>query len=161
MSCEICELIEKKENIIYEDEKIIALLHPKPCTVGHIILMPKKHIPILEQIHEDLFADLIKKANKISSAIFESMQPQGTNIFIQNGLAAGQKFAHVIVNIIPRKQGDGINLEWTPKKVEKEELSTLEKMIKDILVSSPEPEKIEEIDDDEINYLIEHLKRIP
>jgi hypothetical protein len=55
----------------------------------------------------------------------------GTNIFITNGVSAGQTIAHFAINVIPRKEGDNINLQWKPKQLSEEEMSTVELKIKE------------------------------
>ena len=110
MLCKICEKIEKEKELrIYEDNEVIAFLEEKPTTPGQIILLPKKHVPILEQLSNKLIGYIFTIANKLSSALFDSIGCHGTNILINNGIAAGQKHSHFSLNIIPRKEEDNIN----------------------------------------------------
>ena len=170
--CRFCELIEKKLGVVYEDEKTIAMLHPTPCAPGHIVIMPRKHYPIMEQVPDYVVGDLFTKANKISIALFEGLGAEGTNIFVQNGAAAGQKHNHFIVHIIPRKQNDGLPLTWRPKQLSEEEMSTIELKVKEeaksVGVFEKEKEKpIEEEKPAELkpgkeeDYRLKHLERIP
>ena len=109
MKCEACELIKGEEKI-YEDDKVFAVLAKNPANYGHIWVVPKEHYTIIEQVPDFVMAHIGVVTNKISMALFESMKIQGTNIFIQNGVAAGQNIPHLIVHIIPRFENDGINL---------------------------------------------------
>ncbi|MBF8279741.1 MAG: HIT protein, partial [candidate division NC10 bacterium] len=61
---------------------------------------------------------MFSMSNIISTALFESLNIHGTNILVNNGPEAGQSFAHFIINIIPRTESDGINMEWTPSKAD-------------------------------------------
>jgi histidine triad (HIT) family protein len=172
--CDLCRLVKEKKDVIYEDDQIIAMLDPKPASAGHVIVMPKEHIPIIEQVPDPLVGRLFDKANKISSAAFEAFGSQGTNIIVQNGIAGGQTSAHMSIHIIPRQEGDGMNFQWAPKQLDEEEMSTIELILKQecekiggFEQEKEKPmviEKKEEIisqKDDEVNYLIEQLKRIP
>jgi len=170
--CKICSLIKsEKSKKIYEDKKIIAILCPEPASEGHIWIIPKTHYPIIEQIPDYEVANLFDIANKISISLFETLQVQGTNIFVQNGVAAGQSFSHIIINIIPRMPNDKISLEWQPKQLTEEEMSTVELKIKDQIdivghfeKEKKEPVKVDkkkETLSDEENYLVKHLRRIP
>ena len=169
-----CTLCNKKLGIIHETENIIAALAPKPASPGHIIVYPKKHYTILEQIPDYEVGELFQIVNKLSIIIFEALQLQGTNIILQNGLAAGQTTPHVMVHIIPRKEKDNINFEWKPKQLTQEEMSTVELKLKQAAETIGEfkkqkksepvkldkkPETIKE--SEEINYLIKQLERIP
>ena len=173
--CKICELLEKRKfKKIYEDDKIAAVLSPEPVSQGHIWVIPKKHYPIIEQVPDYEISHIFAIANKISISLFEALQLQGTNIFVENGVAAGQKYSHLIVNIIPRMPDDGINLDWQPKQLTEEEMSTVELNIKDQISTvgyfeeekkepvklDKEKETIKESKDEE-DYLLKSLRRIP
>lgn len=171
--CIICKIIDgvvpaKK---IYEDDDIVAILDFNGANPGHSFVIPKQHIPILEQLPPHLVGKLFNVANKISSAIFDTLKVQGTNIFVANGVPAGQKVAHFMINIIPRKENDNINLQWQPKQLSEEEMSTIELKIKEEVGSigigeapKTKQEKAEPIPKEvsgEDNYLVKQLRRIP
>ena len=170
MNCKLCET--GKENVIYEDSEMTAVLSSEPASAGHVILFPKKHYAIIEQVPDYEFANLFSAANKLSIAIFETVKCQGTNIIIQNGTSAGQKIPHVAIHIIPRNENDSLNLQWNPKQLSEEEMSTVELQIKEeaekigefeqekkkeAVKIEPKKEKIE----GEENPMISHLTRIP
>ena len=104
VKCAYCENIKRK---VYEDKDLVAFLKEDPSITGHIVLIPKEHHTILEQVPEEISGQLFLVANQISSILFEVFGAEGTNILIQNGSEAGQKIPHVSLNILPRKQGDG------------------------------------------------------
>ena len=110
---------------------------------------------------------MFKVANKIAVVCFETLGIQGTNILINNGIAAGQKTGHASINIIPRIDNDGLNLQWTTITAQDEELTTVQLTLKQALetpkeevkeVPMEEPE--EEIPEEE-NYQLKQLDRIP
>lgn len=165
-NCNICQI--RDENLLYEDELVRAVLQKKPSAPGHAIVFPKKHYTIFEQIPDIEVARIFTVANKISTAVFESLQMHGTNMLVNNGLAAGQQDNHFVCHIIPRTEGDGFKLDWKPKQISEEEMSTVELMLKPaaevMQQPAPEPkvqEKKEEHIDDKNNYLIRQLRRIP
>ena len=174
MVCLICEKIKnEKELVIYEDDTLIAFLEKSPASYGHIIIAPKQHLPIFENYDDNLVAHIFNIANKISSVLFDSLNIQGTNILINNGPAAGQKYTHFLLNIIPRSEKDGLPLEWKPKKLSEDEMSLAEQQLKSAasnvavvkekkteVIKNQEAETLEETDEEE-NYLIKHLRRIP
>jgi histidine triad (HIT) family protein len=170
--CKICDMIEKNEfKKIYEDEKTVAALSDEPVSEGHILIIPKKHYSIIEQIPDYEFGDIFSLANKISISLFESLRLQGTNIFIQNGVGAGQKHNHSVIHLIPRMANDNINLGWQPKQLNEEEMSTVELKIKEPVKTvgyfekeKPKPVELDrepEVISDEEDYLVKSLRRIP
>lgn len=176
-TCILCQIVGNAlpSYRIYEDERTIAVLDVNGSVPGHAFVIPKNHYPILEQVPNEELGHHFAVANKVSSAIFENLKSQGTNIFVANGIPAGQKIAHFMINVIPRRQNDNINLQWKTKQLNEEEISAVELKLKDqiknIGIVKPEktqkakaiPEKKESIaiTDDEDDYFMRQIRRIP
>jgi len=176
--CEFCSIIKGKEEAetIYEDNKVMAVLHLKPSHPGQVLLFTKEHYPIFEQVTDPLVAHTFKIANKISTVLFETLNIQGTNIVVQNGTAAGQVIPHFALNIIPRSEGDGLNFQWEPKKISKDEMDTAQLQLKEFAENihpsmfqketvkvKPKTEEAQplKLDKNKENYLIKQIIRIP
>ncbi|MFO8016934.1 MAG: HIT domain-containing protein [Candidatus Woesearchaeota archaeon] len=129
--CPFCQKMASKDEKLYEDEKVAVMLSDTPATIGHLLVMPKEHYPIIEQVPDFIVEHALKVANKISVAVFETLKVQGTNIIVNNGIAAGQDSAHFMIHVIPRKENDGLNLQWQPKQMGEEEMSTIELQLKE------------------------------
>jgi histidine triad (HIT) family protein len=145
--CEYCGSVKRK---VFENNSFVAFLKERPAVAGHILLVPKQHFTILEQVPEDVCGEMFHVANILSSILFEALGAEGTNILINNGSDSGQKVPHVAVNIIPRKEGDNLHLEWKPKQQDKEEMGVVELKLKEacknIIVGKKEekPKEIKE-----------------
>src|SRR3989344_3953125 len=147
-ACVVCQIVGNNipSKKIYEDEFAMAVLDVNGANPGHCFVMPKNHYPIIEQVPDAEIGRLFQVSNKISSAIFESLGVQGTNIFVANGVPAGQTVAHFTINVIPRKENDGVNLQWQPRQLSEEEISTVELKLKEQAKNiAPEEEKITKI----------------
>ncbi len=170
-NCNLCTLAEEKKDLLYEDERLVALLHPTPAREGHILIVPKQHFAIMEQVPDFVMSELFIKTNKISTACFEGLGADGTNIIIRNGIAAGQKQNHFSIDVIPRKENDGLNFAWVTKRLSEEEMSTVELKLKEEVQGvgefekeKPKPleiKKPQELSDSEDDYLMKQLKRLP
>jgi len=174
-NCLLCQIISNKipSYKIYEDDICMAILDVNGAIPGHSFIIPKNHYPIIEQVPDEEMGHLFTVSNKISGAIFENLQVQGTNIFVRNGIPAGQQVAHFMINVIPRKENDNINLQWPTKQLSEEEMSTIELKLKDQIGSigvskqTTKKEKIlaipkhEPILDEEDDYFISQINRIP
>jgi len=169
--CPRCQLVgSNKENILYEDDKIIAILDEEPSAFGHILVMPKEHYPIIEQVPDFIVGKAFEIANKISIGIFEALGVSGTNILVNNGIEAGQDEPHFIINVIPRREGDGLNFTWPAKALSPEEMTNaelqLKEFTKEIGMFETEENAVFEIGEnkEEIqqeDYRVKHLRRIP
>lgn len=169
-NCVICQIVEGivPSKKVYDDEEVLAILDYNGATLGHSFVVPKKHYAIFEQVPDELVGKLFSIANKISTSLFESLNMQGTNVFITNGVSAGQSVAHFVINVIPRRENDGINLQWQPKQLSEEEMSTVELRIKEstrnIGIADEEKKETKEenrqtIAFDEENYLWKSVNR--
>ncbi len=148
-------LKEKEQHIIvFEDDYTIAYLNPMAASLGHILLIPKKHYTILEQMEEAVVAHIFSLASKLSAVLFETLEC-GTNIILNNGAGARQSIPHVAVHIIPRKDGDNIKLTWQPQEISKEELAEIESNLK----SQPAQEQVKQISEED--PMLKHLRRVP
>ncbi|MBI2652753.1 HIT domain-containing protein [Candidatus Woesearchaeota archaeon] len=172
--CLVCQIIANSvpSKKIYEDELVLAVLDVNGANPGHCFVMPKAHYPIIEQVPDIEVGRLFQVSNKISSAIFESLGAQGTNIFVANGIPAGQTVAHFTINVIPRKENDGINLQWQPKQLSEEEMSTVELKLKEQTKNIGHFEKEEKkpsvqatkpviLSDEEEEYFSRQMRRVP
>ena len=174
-SCIVCQIIGSiiPSKKIYEDELVMAVLDVNGSNPGHCFVMPKNHYPIIEQVPDREIGKLFQVSNRISTAIFESLGAQGTNIFVANGIPAGQTVAHFTINVIPRKENDGINLQWQPKQLIEEEMSTVELKLKEQTKNAGNFDKEEKkaakvqaprpiaLSDEEEEYFEKQMRRLP
>ncbi len=130
--CPICRII-RDESIekIYSDEYVVAMLARKGVAKGEVVVMPVEHYPIIEMIPDWVMARIGEVVNDLSKAVFDATNAEGTNILINNGVAAGQKWAHAMVRIIPRHSNDGLDFSWKTKQLSEEEMSTVELSLKE------------------------------
>ncbi len=110
---------------VYEDETLLGILDIRPANKGHTLLFPKEHHRVLSTVPEPLIAHMFSTANKLSTAIFDAMNAQGTNIHVANGPAAGQTATHVLVNIIPRFTKDKVVIGWDAEKIDENEMENI------------------------------------
>ncbi len=161
--------MQRKANLLFEDDKVFAMISPEPVAPGHVIVLPKAHAPIFEAVPDFVVGDMFKVANKVGVAVFESLGAQGTNVLVQNGPTAGQRHNHAMVHVIPRFENDNLEIGWNPKAADEGELSDLEKSIKDEtknvgLFEKEKPKPIEMEKPKEMakeDYRTKFLRRIP
>lgn len=169
MTCLVCQQIEQKIGVLFEAADVVAMLSPTPAVAGHVLVVPKAHHTILEQVPDAIVGSMMTVANRISIGLFEGLGCQGTNMLVPNGLPAGQTTPHTAMHVIPRNENDGLDLLWAPKQLNDEVMSAVEAKLKEELakkpeapkVEAPKPKKEELALDDEENYLLKSLRRIP
>ena len=103
-TCAFCTLAP--ERVIDENDTAIAIRDAYPVSPGHTLLIPKRHtgsfFDLTQQERSALF-DLLDRAKRV---LDEEFHPQGYNIGINDGAAAGQTVPHLHMHLIPRFEGD-------------------------------------------------------
>lgn len=105
MDCIFCDYINSDEVVIQNDLAYTMYDH-FPVNKGHLLVIPKRHFAsYFEATEEELLAiqDLIRRAKEMLDI---ELKPDGYNIGINIGEAAGQTIFHLHVHLIPRFLGD-------------------------------------------------------
>ena len=138
--CIFCQIVSGKIQAkkIYEDEHAVAILDINPANPGHILLLTKEHYSIMPQIPEDEISHVFMVAKSLSNSMLRSIDAQGTNIIVANGIAAGQRAQHFMAHIIPRKENDGVNFVLPQKTMEQAEIEQIGNKIADALTGGTE-----------------------
>ena len=174
MTCEYCEINEGKREaeIIYQNDDLIVIVKDTALTPGQMVVFPKQHFTIMEMVPDELIGKCSVMANKVSIACFDGLAAEGTNMLIKNGTGGGQTVSHFGIDVIPRRSGDGINLEWQPQQLDDADLDIAAEQIKkgiekgSKLKVEPQKEVIKEAEFKEVktkskNYLLKALERVP
>jgi len=111
-------------------------------------------------------------ASMASVAVFEYFAAQGTNIILNEGtFRADDEWLNF--DILPRKMDDGINMQWTPKQIDDAEMKNVLDQLKGGAFtigkdSGPKESEVQNLDNDDAelieeegNYMVEQLRRIP
>jgi len=69
-------------------------------------------------------------AQQLSGILFDAVGAEGTNVMINEGFVAGQKHAHAMVHVIPRKKDDGLSFEWPQKQIPEESMNKIFELLK-------------------------------
>jgi ATP adenylyltransferase len=85
---------------------VFGLWDAYPVSPGHALLIPRRHIPTWFEATSEEHVALISAIDQAKAAIEKNHQPDGYNIGINCGAAAGQTVFHLHVHLIPRYQGD-------------------------------------------------------
>lgn len=91
---------------VLENRLSIAIFDRYPVSEGHLLIIPRRHIKTyFDLTHpEKIEIDQLIQAGK--EMIDQRFKPDGYNIGINNGEAAGQTIFHVHIHLIPRYAGD-------------------------------------------------------
>jgi diadenosine tetraphosphate (Ap4A) HIT family hydrolase len=102
--CNFCELTEKEK--VLSTEYFFAILDRAPVTKGHALIILKDHKETPFLLTEAEWREVPIALEKIKEYIEKSCNPDGYNIGINSGKAAGQTVPHLHIHVIPRYKGD-------------------------------------------------------
>jgi ATP adenylyltransferase len=93
--------------VVVRDRTCFALLNRYPYTGGHLMVVPYKQAADLPELTDEELADLMKLTRRCEGVLRRVMKPDGFNIGLNIGRAAGAGIAeHLHVHIVPRWNGD-------------------------------------------------------
>lgn len=110
--CIFCRIVQgvSPASRVYEDEHTLAFMDIQQATVGHVLVIPKRHYENLYELDEETTAQLFQSVVRVARAVRASLNPSGLNLWQANGRAAGQSVFHAHVHILPRTDGDGFQV---------------------------------------------------
>lgn len=105
MECVLC-FGRNGSEVVIQNDMAYAMYDHFPVNKGHLLVIPKRHFAsYFDSSEEELLAiqDLIRRAKDMLDV---ELKPDGYNIGINIGEAAGQTIFHLHVHLIPRFFGD-------------------------------------------------------
>lgn len=109
--CIFCVSFEKENDrerlILYRTDFSIIMLNRYPYTNGHLMIAPFRHTADMNELSCDEMLDLFTALRLCRDVLQETASPQGFNIGINLGKAAGAGVdEHMHIHIVPRWNGD-------------------------------------------------------
>lgn len=116
MNCLFCDIIRgtAPSHKIYEDGQFLAILDKYPISIGHTLVLPKKHCERVRDLSQIEFCAMYARVHALNAVITNRLDSTASHLSINDGAAANQLIPHVHVHIIPRSQND--NAGFTARK---------------------------------------------
>ena len=99
---------------LYEDDDFRVILDLGPASKGHALILPKSHAANIYELPDELAEKAMVLAKKMAGRMTEALECDGFNIVQNNGEVAGQTVFHFHMHLIPRYEGDQVNVTWKP-----------------------------------------------
>jgi ATP adenylyltransferase len=109
--CIFCSAAANKNDrenlVVYRGDHNFVILNRFPYTSGHVMVVPYAHAPTLEELPPETLSELIRLARDAGRHLRELYSPDGLNLGINIGKAAGAGVAgHLHMHVLPRWTGD-------------------------------------------------------
>lgn len=104
MNCPFCTFDTSR--IIASNNHAIAIRDGFPISEGHTLIIPKRHIASLFEATSEEQVALLDLLGLARQQLLDELKPDGFNIGLNDGTAAGQTVMHLHIHLIPRYLGD-------------------------------------------------------
>lgn len=102
--CVFCNIPE--DEVIAHNDLALAFFDSYPVNRGHALIIPKRHVATYFDATPDETIAMAKLLVEVKELLDAEFAPDGYNIGVNVGAAAGQTIFHLHVHLIPRYVGD-------------------------------------------------------
>lgn len=93
--------------VVARGRSCYALLNTHPYTGGHMMVVPYRQVADLQDLTDDEMLEIMKLLKRCQAALTRVMKPDGFNVGLNLGRAAGAGIEqHLHLHIVPRWGGD-------------------------------------------------------
>lgn len=122
--CVFCKIVARRipATIVHEDADTLAFMDIGQVNPGHVLVACKAHVENIFGLSETQAATVFRAAAKVARAVRAAFDPPGLSVYQANGKPAGQTVFHFHLHVLPRHDGDGMQLVWPVKNPPREQL---------------------------------------
>ncbi len=120
-TCPFCSIPD--EDILDENAYALAIRDRCPVSEGHTLIITKRHVDDYFKLSIEEKSGTAALLERVKNAIDRELKPDGYNIGMNIGEAAGQKIFHLHIHLIPRMKGETVNGERAVKGVIRNKMS--------------------------------------
>jgi len=102
--CPFCDLSTRQ--LLGENRLAAAFWDDFPVSRGHTLIVPRRHVAGWFDATGDERLALLDLAEQVKVQLDASLRPDGYNLGLNCGRAAGQTVMHLHIHLIPRYTGD-------------------------------------------------------
>jgi ATP adenylyltransferase len=109
--CVFCSLPREEDDerayILHRGRLAYVIMNAFPYNNGHLMVVPFAHVASLTGLPAETRAEMMALAARSQEVVQEAMRPQGFNLGINQGRAAGAGIEeHIHLHLVPRWVGD-------------------------------------------------------
>jgi len=125
MICSFCEIISgcSPARVVKETKETIAFLDIDPIQKGHVLVIPKRHVPDLTDMTDVEMNQVMSLCQEVMNSLRKAYNPDSISIIQNNGECMA--FPHVHFHVVPRFTGDGFVMIEPEITVSDEEMNSV------------------------------------
>lgn len=108
--CLFCQIAggEMSADVVHQDDDLMAFRDINPQAPTHILVIPRKHVPSVDELQEE-DAELVGKLFLAAREVAADEGLDGYRLVMNNGASAGQSVFHIHLHVL-----GGRPLSWPP-----------------------------------------------
>jgi histidine triad (HIT) family protein len=132
-NCLFCGIVAGSipSETIDSDERTVAFMDINPATPGHALVVPREHSPDLLEIGEEDLTATVLAAQRLSRQMKDVLEADGINLINACGAAAWQTVFHFHIHVVPRYEGDPLELPWVPEPGDPDEIAKVARRLRE------------------------------
>jgi diadenosine tetraphosphate (Ap4A) HIT family hydrolase len=104
-----CIFCNPEREILAANEAAIAVFDSFPVAPGHALVLPRRHAVTIWDLDAAEYDGCFRLVRELQALLEARFSPDGFNVGVNCGEAAGQSVWHAHIHVIPRYKGDTPN----------------------------------------------------
>ncbi len=133
--CTFCAIVagELDAAMIWNDTETAAFLDSRPLFKGHVLVVPRAHVPTLPELPAADVGVLFTAVQRAARAVEAALTADGTFVAMNNKVS--QSVPHLHVHVVPRRRKDGLRGFFWPREpyADDAEMHDMARRIRDAL----------------------------
>jgi histidine triad (HIT) family protein len=146
-SCAFCEILAGRQpaTVVAADEHTIAFLDLRQFHPGHVLVVPREHVPDIRDATDALAASVLVMVARVARAVNAAWPCDGLSVWHSAGAGANQEVPHLHFHVHPRHAGDDLLRIYpsSPRLPDRAELEAWGRRLRETInpAHSPGPER--------------------
>ncbi|MBU2697854.1 MULTISPECIES: HIT family protein [Pimelobacter] len=113
--CVFCTIIAggAEADVVLDEPDLLAFLDRRPVFKGHVLLVPREHVPTLPDLPAAQRDGFLAAAQRLATAVVAGLGAQGSFVAMNN--VVSQSVPHLHLHVVPRTKGDGLRGFFWPR----------------------------------------------
>lgn len=122
-ACSFCEISSDRgeASVAASDELTVAFMDTCPVAPGHVLIVPRRHVPSLDDLRPDEGAALWCMTQLMIRRVKAKHAP-AVNLHLSDGAEAEQDIPHVHMHVVPRHSNDAVAIKLPGTRAARDEL---------------------------------------
>ena len=115
-ACVFCEIVAGRigADFVLRDEAAVAFLDARPLFKGHVLVVPREHVPTLPELPAPLVGPFFAAVQRVARGVEAGLAADGTFVAMNNKVS--QSVPHLHVHVVPRRRKDGLRGFFWPRE---------------------------------------------